>query len=76
MSSFLDIEAISKEMSQLIRSGVFYHPCVGEKLHHGNTPYKNITTFIFKKRTKIKKKNSVIDRIVLGFFKKNKTPSY
>ena len=42
------IEAIAKEMSQLIRSGVFYHPCVGEKLHHGNTPYKNITSFIFK----------------------------
>ena len=44
----LDIEAIAKEMSQLIRSGVFCHPCVGEKLHHGNTPYKNIRSFIFK----------------------------
>ena len=62
MSNFLDIEAIAKEMSQLIRSGVFIIPALA-KNYITETPRTKISQALY-----LKIKNSVIDHIVWGFF--------
>ena len=65
MSSFLDIEAIAKEMSQLIRSGVFIIPALA-KNYITETPRTQMSQALYYNKIKIK--NSVIDHIVFGFF--------
>ena len=46
MSSFLDIEAIAKEMSQLIRSGVFIIPALA-KNYITVTPRTKISLLVY-----------------------------